>query len=489
MPAPKRGGLSTTNFVICVTLSEVADVFNVEDLWARARRRQSGEYLKEALDRWPQTQANRHQKETRFSHVIVRLAKDDYMHDELLNAGAQRRALLQDLVAIHERQLGHYLEEGETIRYSLEVDPQLEPGQVRFLFGRAITVPRSDEQALFRIYRLLPDDTGTLDLGAIYPGQRLILLNGDPCASTKAVANWPFAAASLLITVKPDMTTELHSVPLNSLEVKPEPNGIYRCSDDQGKALRVQLRLITEETSAGNPSGRTWTPPSNSESASASVLTLKMIGIGLQRLSPYASAGIAGWRIGFDPQGQLVKTSDPDSAAWIQLTGKDQILGEQDGILTPLQPPTFWQPFSGWGLELLPAPEAMAQRYCGWLRLPKPIDLSVAEGQWVCFGRSPAAELAPGFFEDTQALSWRGITHALSPEQLGLSQRHLGLFVDENGWSIRLESDKLPVFRLSDAGELVEVLQPGGNPQPSPLQAGELLVVGAYVLGLGDNFT
>ena len=65
-----------------------------------------------------------------------------------------------------------------------------------------------------------------------------------------------------------------------------------------------------------------------------------------------------------------------------------------------------------------------------------------------------------------------------------LSRRHLNLRLDENGWTVKLESATWPVYRLSQTGELDQVLDVADRGREFPVHQGELLVVGGYVLEL-----
>jgi len=50
--------------------------------------------------------------------------------------------------------------------------------------------------------------------------------------------------------------------------------------------------------------------------------------------------------------------------------------------------------------------------------------------------------------------------------------------------SLKLESQNMPVYRLTPSGDLLDVLTPGVN-TATEAKPGELLVAGGYVLALG----
>jgi hypothetical protein len=184
--------LVASDYVICATLRKIPDVFNVELLWERVRGGQEGLFLMEALKRHPRASRGRQRKETRYSHIIIRIPERDYVRDERLEDGAGRQALLRELHRLHEQELARYLAEHATIRYRLEPDPALRAGEVQFLFGRAIYLPDAGETPVFWIQAAAEGADEWREVGPIYPGQRLTLLNGDRRASSFTVSAWPF---------------------------------------------------------------------------------------------------------------------------------------------------------------------------------------------------------------------------------------------------------------------------------------------------------
>ena len=97
--------LVASDYVVCATLRKIPDVFNVELLWERVRGGQEGLFLMEALKRHPRAPRGRQRKETRYSHVIVRIPERDYVRDERLEDGLGRRTLLGELHRLHEQEL------------------------------------------------------------------------------------------------------------------------------------------------------------------------------------------------------------------------------------------------------------------------------------------------------------------------------------------------------------------------------------------------
>lgn len=469
-----------TSYVVCATLHDVSDVFNMEELWHRARRSRQGEFLMEALTRHPRTRPGRHRKETRFHHVIVRIPRNDYVHDQRLNAGSDRQALANDLVEVHSRKLGAYVPDGEAVRYRIEADPALLEGQVRFLFGPAVYLPGDGERPTYRLYR--QGEAESKPVGVVYPGQRLTLLNGDLYASTFPVPDWPFSPGkSVLLIVEPNQAPTVCAEPDGSLTVQSEDGGLFRIGDSQAAFLTLRIEPLPGRDTDRPDEVPTWTP---GDGPPYSKLRLWVVGIALQRPSLHANAGLRGWRLGFDHDGALVHCQAPNAVAWLRIDDVDQLWGEAAGDSTLLSPPTVWHPHEDLSLELSSAPAAMAEHYCGWVRLPRPVPQSAPFGRWFYLGRGAEAELNPGLLDDPDALLWNG-TQDVRPEQLMLSRRHLSLRRDANGWTVRLESQTWPAYRLAPSGESGQVLSVEDRGREWAIEPGAWLVVGGYLLELG----
>ncbi|MBE2295680.1 MAG: hypothetical protein IAF00_12050, partial [Phycisphaerales bacterium] len=167
----QANALIASDFVVCVTLRVVPDVFNAEWLWDRVRSGQEGVLLLEALKRYPRRvmRSLGQRQKTYCSHVHVYIPERDYVRDERLEEGFGCHSLLQELQRLHERDLGAHLAENETVRYRLEPDPTLRSGEVRALFGRAIYLPADDEAPAFRIEVADDEQSGWQEVGLIYP--------------------------------------------------------------------------------------------------------------------------------------------------------------------------------------------------------------------------------------------------------------------------------------------------------------------------------
>ncbi|HRX71592.1 MAG: hypothetical protein KDJ22_02935 [Candidatus Competibacteraceae bacterium] len=604
--------LVASDYVICATLRKVPDVFNAELLWERVRGGQEGVCLMEALKRHPRTPRARQRKETRYSQIVIRIPERDYIRDDRLEDSFGRRTLLRELQRLHEQELGRYLAEETAIRYRVEPDTSLRSGEVQFLFGRAIHIPVYGESPLFRIDTATDRQSEWRQLGLIYPGQRLTLLNGDRRASSMVVTAWPFISGEsvlLMLRPGPPIAVDVVAEPPACLTVTGDGSGRFLARDRRGRGLRLWVAALSgvEESPVKQepvvqqtlslpqlddepvdapeqepsesavesveyvnspdvdvhfpplPKGGTERLPPDEDYpridpwgrrepvfgipvefeepivASSSVNTpapliaedtgredepknpleppaphptlplpapavdqqtwiprrpaasLQVSGVALQRLSTYASAGISDWRLSFNRAGSLAPDHHPEAVAWLRIDSADQVFGEVAGLSTPLDLPSVWRPFPELELELYGVPGPMAAHYLGWLRLPTPLTLPVPRERAVSFGRGSEADIAPRLLADPRSLRWDGNpakTVGISAEYLGLSRRHLRLQVRRDGWWAQLESQNMPVYRLTPSGDLLDVLAPGVN-TATEAKPGELLVAGGYVLTLG----
>lgn len=569
--------LVASDYVICASLRKIADVFNVELLWERVRGGQEGVFLMEALKRHPRAARGRQRKETRYSHVIVRIPERDYLRDDRLEDGSGRQALVRELHRLHEQELGRYLAEQATIRYRLEPDSTLRAGEVQFVFGRAIYVPDDTETPIFQIQAAAEGASDWRDVGPIYASQRLTLLNGDRRASSFAMAAWPFPGnESVLLMLRPGVPTLVDVVaePPGGLVLSNPDAGAFTAHDRRGRGLRLRVVAASENPATASPPPMATvrtplkphpvpplaTPPdvpaqaqeSRSEpAASASIpedrpgpvdpwgrrepslslpepmaasafleldadplfsstppaapapasavldqhtwipqrpaVRVQVWGIALQRLSTYAATGISDWRIGFNRSGSLIPSTHPDAAVWLRIDQDDRVFGEVIGLAELLELPGAWQPYVEWQLEFYAAPPVMTTHYLGWVRLPTPLTIPVPRERAVSFGRGTEADIAPRLLADPRSLRWDGRsahTVGINAEYLGLSRRHLRLQARNDDWWVQIESQNMPVYRLTAAGELLDVLSLGVN-TAATAKPGELLVAGGYVLELG----
>ena len=255
--------LVASDYVVCATLRKIPDVFNVEMLWERVRGGQEGLFLMEALKRHPRAPHGRLRKETRYSHILVRIPERDYVRDERIEDGFGRKTLLRELHRLHEQELGRYLAEHATIRYQVEADSTLRAGEVQFLFGRAIYLPDENESPIFRIQAAAEAGGDWRDVGPIYPGQRLTLLNGDRRASSFLVAAWPFPDESVLLMLRPGTPALVDVVaePPGGLVLVGDDAGGFTARDRRGRGLRLRVTATGASLAALGEAATVRTPP------------------------------------------------------------------------------------------------------------------------------------------------------------------------------------------------------------------------------------
>jgi hypothetical protein len=454
-------------------------------------------FLLEALRRYPRIISRHPRRETRYSHIIVRIPECDYFWDDRVDSGSRQRELIRELQRRHH---ARYPVEDMAIRYRVEPDNELHPGEVRFLFGPAIYIPSEREAPLFHIQAAIDEQDEWCDLGAIYAGQRWTLLNSNRCASSFPVTAWPFASdESLLLRLssEPPVSVEILAEPADGLIVTEEGAGSFLALDRQGQRLRLRIMPLTSDVKAPvprlgqapklldhyNERTKTW-------SLRQMFAGLHIVGIALQRLSAYAKVGvfISDWRLSFNRTGELTLDIDPETVACLRIDSADQVFGEAAGRSTLLKWPGAWRPSPKLDLqlELYAFPESMQAHYLGWMRLPTPLSLEVPAGREVSFGRGPNTDIAPRLLADPGALRWgsRPARTRMNAEYLGLSRNHLRLQVFNDHWRVQLESQSMPVYRLALSGDLLDMLMPGVQTL-TQARPGELLIAGCYVLMLG----
>lgn len=264
--------LLASDYVICATLRKIPDVFNVDLLWERARGAADGVCLLEALQRYPRSVRSRNSRETYHSHVIVRIPERDYVRDQRLEDGQGRRHLLRNLQHLHQQTLGDVLPEDGGLRYRLEPDSTLRPGEAQFLFGRAIHVPSDEENALFRIEAAAEGREEWRDLGPIYPQQRLTLLGSDRRSSSFPVIAWPFTKGeSVLLILRSALSgvVDVVAEPPESLSLLGDEEGGFIARDRRNRGLRLRIaaqqnieaKTSTTPPRAANPKTSKAAPP------------------------------------------------------------------------------------------------------------------------------------------------------------------------------------------------------------------------------------
>ncbi len=516
MNASESSQRTIRDFIVCATLERVKDVFDFIQLWGPPLSGQQGRCLRDVLTSYPRTLGDRrHPQETYFSHIIIRIPQLAYDDDELFYGGSRRAHLIADLTDKYQSELTSYLPENATIRYYVEADPDLPADRVQFLFGWGIYLPDDQEVPMCRVH--WTEGGVTREIGAIYSAQLHTLLNGQLTTSTLALPQWPFEAdralwlrhRRLAPTSRRGMQPMIPALSIASttLEVCAIPDGCFTiqmesthsviASDRQGHGLIIRAQPLTQpdrDDLVIEPVAlhdRTWIPQVvRPRTVRDRMVTLRIVGIALQRLSRYAKNEPCDWRLGMDHDGRLLSSQrmqdDQNDQIWLHLDQTDQLTGEVGGRLAKtLIFPSHWQPHPKLTLELCAVPPVLHNAYCGWLRLPFPTLLQAPVGEWFWLGRdmdSTAQEFHIPLTllnKNCCFLIWRSHPHGQA-NQLGLSRWHLKLRFDGQWQVVCPNTTQLPAYHLKTPDQAIDL----GT--VTPLQKGDLLILGSYVVELGE---
>jgi hypothetical protein len=117
---------------------------------------------------------------------------------------------------------------------------------------------------VFRIQAAAEAGGDWRDVGPIYPGQRLTLLNGDRRASSFAVAAWPFPGAeSVLLMLRPGTPALVDVVaePPSGLILTGDDAGGFTARDRRGRGLRLRVTAVGAGLAAVGKPALVRTPP------------------------------------------------------------------------------------------------------------------------------------------------------------------------------------------------------------------------------------
>lgn len=181
-----------------------------------------------------------------------------------------------------------------------------------------------------------------------------------------------------------------------------------------------------------------------------------------------------------------MRSSHPDAAAWLRLDSADRLFGEVVGLATPLELPGTWRPFPELQLELHAAPSSMTTHYLGWVHLPTPLTIPVPRERAVSFGRGSRRTLPRACWRIHGHCAGTATPRKRSASTLNIWGCRAGICACRPAamtGGCNWKSQNMPVYRLTPAGELLDVLNPGVN--TAAAKPGELLVAGGYVLALG----
>ncbi|TWI69562.1 hypothetical protein IP91_00632 [Pseudoduganella lurida] len=481
-------------------LGRIPDVFNAEAIWQApglalfARR----PLLRDLLERCPREQRGR--AATRcFSHITLRLPQEDVDDDYHLTRGNRARELKQTLAALHQKDFGDLLG-SDQVRYHVTGGDDLQPGEIEVRFGHAVYLPGADEKVLFNV-SASTDGRDWRALNPVYPNQRLAVLDE---ASTPG---WPFGggATLLLINEGPDAPPVLQVRPKDALDCRRDERQdcwiVTPRQDPQGKRLLLKaVRSGAPVVPAAAARPAVWQPrpavpagdeptalpvaaqrrpafrPGESDAtfAPGSRQCITLAALALPRLSRYRSTGATSLSVPFD---RALAVAASGEAAVTLVAGADDALHAVTAAgCERIEAPATFTPTGQRGIRLLPAPGAMAERYCALVMLPVPVAAPVTQGT---FGRGSSALAALRVLDTPRLLGGDEGALQASPDRIGLSRSAFAFAAGVRGLQITRQSATQALYHLDAELRFVGPIE---GDAPFTLPPGHHVVAGHYVL-------
>lgn len=527
-------------------LGRIPDVFNAEAIWqapglALFSRRP---LLRDLLERSPREHRGR--AATRcFSHVTLMLPQEEVDDDYHLTRGNRARELAQTLTALHQKDFGDLLG-SDQVRYDVLGKEELAPGEVEVRFGHAVYLPAPDEKALFNV-SVSRDSAVWKPVCPVYPNQRLALIGGSESMASYVANGWPFGddGAVLLLNDGPDAQPVVQMRPKDAFECSFDASqGHYVIQskrgtvDAQGAPARLLLK-ITRSSSApplaprvaagatsSAPAGATshassgpavWQPRAPLASAGEDLTAVplasrrpaarsgetdatyapvvqrqrvSLVALALPRLSRYRDTGASTLEVPFSHA--LGLNADPAASKAISfiVNDSDELYACTEHGLQRVTAPASFTPVDTRAIRLLPAPSAMAERYCATLCLAQPISSAVPVGARFQFGRSSAALAALRVLDSPRFLNHgpdngsapAGGGSGASADRLGLSRSAFSFEAAPQGFKIGRLAASQALYHLDEHMEFVASIGEASADAPYLLPAGHHLVAGHYVL-------
>lgn len=525
-------------------LGRIPDVFNAEAIWQApglalfARR----PLLRDLLERSPREHRGR--AATRcFSHVTLLLPQEDVDDDYHLTRGNRARELTQTLAALHQKDFGDLLG-SDQVRYDVAGTETLAPGQIGVRFGHAVYIPGPDEKILYNV-SLSRDSAVWQTVCPIYPNQRLALLDGDgvpaggwpfgPDGAVLIINDGPDAAP--IVQMRPKDSFDCRFDPrgghyiirsaragdgseggprllLKISRVTPMPAHAARiapigtgngagagASAGPGAAAEAPATLRSRTPRAPvsvwqQRDGRATqtdatavplshqpaqkTPESDATFAPVARQRVSLAAIALPRLSRYRDTGADALELPFDQS--LTPCADGEKAISFIVTAADEMYACSAAGRQRISAPARFTPVDTRVIALLPAPDAMADRYCALLCLPQAPGASVTAGARFAFGRSSPALAALRVLDSPRFLKRSGTADGASADRIGLSRKAFSFEAAAQGFHITRLAATQALYHLDDKLAFIAGIDTGENDTPYFLPAGHHLVAGHYVL-------
>lgn len=514
-------------------LRRIPDVFNAEALWQApglslfSRR----PLLRDLLERSPREHRGR--AATRcFSHITLALPQEEVDDDYHLSRGARARDLAQSLTSLHQKDFADLLG-GEQVRYDVVGTDTLGAGEVEVRFGHAVYLPAADEKVLYNV-SLSRDSAVWHPVCPIYPAQRLVLIGAAGSDASHTSPHWPFGPdASLLI-----LNDGADTPPV----VQMRPKEGYQCSYDTRSGYYI-IRTLPEQTggtrllvkisrSAAAPAPaqptrpavwqerlsaqRTGSLPDNGASktggadsgsshpataeataiparrqippaavendatyAPSNTQRISLVALALPRLSRYRDTGTQALALPFNRQ--MALSAGAEAVISFIVNCNDEVYVASAEGRQRVTPPATFNPVDGSSIALLPAPPAMAERYCALLGLARPLGTAAPAGARLHFGRNSAVLAGLRILGEARFLQ-RASGAAAGVERIGLSREAFSFEATPRGFLVARLSASQALYHLDESLAFVASIEQATNDAPYLLPRGHHLVAGPYVL-------
>ncbi|WP_374360463.1 hypothetical protein [Pseudoduganella danionis] len=525
-------------------LRRIPDVFNAEALWQApglslfSRR----PLLRDLLERSPREHRGR--AATRcFSHITLALPQEEVDDDYHLSRGARARDLAQSLTSLHQKDFADLLG-GEQVRYDVIGTDTLGAGEVEVRFGHAVYLPAPDEKVLYNV-SLSRDSAVWHPVCPIYPAQRLVLLGAAGSDASHPSAHWPFGPdATLLILndgadtppvvqMRPkegyscsydarsgyyvirtlpevaggtrlllkisrsasaparshatDAALPSASAPASAGAAQPRPavwqdrqNGLSKRDGATGSST-VKRRPVNADVTAIPAQHKPELASSESDAtyAPTSAQRVSLVALALPRLSRYRDTGTQALALPFNRQMALAPSAD--AVISFIVNSNDELYAASPEGRERISAPATFTPIDGTSIALLPAPAAMAERYCALLGLARPLSAAAPAGARFNFGRNSAVLAGLRILGEARFLQRAGGACA-GVERIGLSRDAFSFEATPRGFLIGRLSATQALYHLDDKLAWVANIESASTDAPYLLPRGHHLVAGPYVL-------
>lgn len=518
-------------YVQHAVLGRIPDVFNAEAIWqtpglALFSRRP---LLRDLLERSPREHKGR--AATRcFSHVTLVLPQEEVDDDYHLTRGARARDLAQTLTTLHQKDFGDLLG-SDQVRYEVQGDASLAPGEIEVKFGHAVYLPAADEKVLYNV-SVSRDSAIWNAVCPIYPNQRLVLIGGENGAASAVAQDWPFGpdAALLILNDGPDAPPVVQMRPKDAFDCRYDPRAGYYTIRSQREPQGGQRLLVKVARTAVQPvSAAAAAPTAPSTPSTASIAAqpgaagkpavwqsragtasgpidltavplaashkpanragesdatyapvsqqrVSLVALALPRLSRYRDTGAQSIELPFNRSLDLSAEGQPVISLIVDAA--DELYACTAAGRQRIEAPASLAPVDARTLRLLPAAPELADRYCALLCLAQAVSSGVASGARFTFGRNSAMLASLRLLDSPRFLKQADGVAATSADRIGLSRSAFSFEAVAQGYMIGRLSATQALYHLDEKLRFVASI----GDAPCVLPHGHHLVAGHYVL-------